>query len=158
MKYNNKSIFFIFAGFFFVFIVVDISYIYIAQKTWRGVSTEDSYRKGLKYNQTIAAVEEQKKLDWDLQLEYKSFGQKTGELQVILLDNNKPITDANLIVNIKRPVQEGQDFSINLKFNSITQKYQSFIKFPLIGQWDLEIVVVRGGDVLQKVVRLIINY
>ena len=40
-----KFIPWIFAIFFCVFIIVDIAYIIIAEKTWRGLSTEDGYQK-----------------------------------------------------------------------------------------------------------------
>ena len=106
-----------FVIFFSTFIIVDIAYIFVAEKTWRGLATEDGYQKGLKYNQAIDAVKEQKKLGWDMQIKYQPSGTKIGNLQVNLLNkNHHTIDDANLSVNIKRPVQEGKDFSVNLKF------------------------------------------
>ena len=78
----------IFAAFFSTFIIVDIAYIIIAEKTWRGMATEDGYQKGLKYNQTISAVKKQKELGWILQIKYNSSITKTGVLSVSLTDKN----------------------------------------------------------------------
>jgi nitrogen fixation protein FixH len=64
MKLNDIKIYwpyFLF-GIFVVAIVVNIIYIYIAQKTWTGIYTPDAYRKGLEYNQAIKNVEDQYKL------------------------------------------------------------------------------------------------
>ena len=153
-----KFIPWIFAIFFCVFIIVDIAYIIIAEKTWRGLSTEDGYQKGLKYNQTIKSVQEQKELGWQLKIKYQSTASKIGILQVKLLDkNNQIITNANLTTNIKRPVQEGKDFTIQLKFNPSTATYDAPINFPLIGQWDIEVEAQKNKDIYQDIKRLVIK-
>ena len=147
-----------FVIFFSTFIIVDIAYIFVAEKTWRGLATEDGYQKGLKYNQAIDAVKEQKKLGWDMQIKYQPSGTKIGNLQVNLLNkNHHTIDDANLSVNIKRPVQEGKDFSVNLKFDYTTSSYKSLVNFPLIGQWDLEVIATKNDDVYQDVKRIVVR-
>lgn len=153
-----KRIAWIFAIFFSTFIIVDIAYITVAEKTWRGLATEDGYQKGLKYNQTIEAVKEQKELGWKLQIKYQPQVNKRGALLVELLDkNNQKINDAKLTANIKRPVQEGKDFAVDLKFDTKTQNYNSTIEFPMIGQWDVEIVARKNDDVYQDIKRLVIR-
>ncbi len=148
----------IFAAFFSTFIIVDIAYIIIAEKTWRGMATEDGYQKGLKYNQTISAVKKQKELGWILQIKYNSSITKTGVLSVSLTDkNNQKITDANVTANFKRPLQEGKDFSVDLKFDAAKGVYNSTINFPLIGQWDIEVVARRDDKVYQDTKRLVIR-
>jgi len=153
-----KRIAWIFAIFFSTFIIVDIAYIITAEKTWRGLATEDGYRKGLQYNQAIEAVKEQRELGWKMEIKYRVVETKNGVLAIKLLDkNNQKITDANLIANIKRPVQEGKDFSADLKFNPSTQSYNSAVEFPMIGQWDIEIIARRNEEVYQDVKRLVIR-
>jgi nitrogen fixation protein FixH len=157
-----KRIAWIFAIFFSTFIIVDIAYITIAEKTWRGLVTEDGYQKGLQYNQTIEAVKEQKELGWKLQIKYQATDTKKGVLLVELLNkNNQKIVDANLVANIKRPVQIGQDFVVELKFDAETASYNSVVEFPMIGQWDVEIIAktndVRKNDIYQDVKRLVIR-
>jgi nitrogen fixation protein FixH len=153
-----KRIAWIFAAFFSTFIIVDIAYITVAQKTWRGLATEDGYQKGLKYNDTIEAVKTQKQLGWKLQINYQFEKTKTGILQVKLSDkNHQEIQDATITANMKRPVQEGKDFSVDLKFDTKTQSYNYAIEFPMIGQWDVEIIAQRNDDVYQDIKRLVVR-
>jgi len=155
---KSKLIPWIFVIFFSTFIIVDIVYIVIAEKTWRGLAIENGYQKGLKYNKTIEALREQKKLGWKMDIKYQVIKIKNGFLVVNLFDkNNQKIIDANLIANIRRPVQEGKDFSVNLKFNLSTQSYDSAVEFPMIGQWTVEVVARKGDDVYQDFKRWVIN-
>ena len=153
-----KLIAWIFAAFFSTFIIVDISYIIVAEKNWRGLATEDGYQKGLKYNDTIAAVKAQNQLGWKSQINYQFEKSKTGILQVKLFDkNHQEISTATITANMKRPVQEGKDFSVDLKFDTKTQSYNSAIEFSMIGQWDIEIVARKNDDVYQDIKRLVVR-
>lgn len=155
---KHKVISWFFAIFFLTFITVDICYIYIAEKTWRGLATDDSYEKGLRYNQAIQATKEQKKLGWSLQIKYHPGKVNEGNLTVLLLDKNmQTISNADLVANFKRPVQEGKDFSLPLAFDSKNKNYNSMVDFPLPGQWDVEIVAKRNNDIYQDVKRLVIH-
>jgi nitrogen fixation protein FixH len=89
---------------------------------------------------------------------YRAVATKNRVLRVKLLDkNNKEIKDAILITNIKRLVQEGADFELDLKFDDGLQGYVSKVEFLMIGQWDIEIVVSKGGDVYQDVKRVVVR-
>ncbi|MFT6220583.1 MAG: nitrogen fixation protein FixH [Myxococcota bacterium] len=157
-KKTNRLILFCFIAFFSTFLIVDIIYITISQKTWRGLATEDGYKKGLKYNETIEAVKKQKELGWDSKIKYQKKNSKKGFLQVDLLDkNDQKIRDANLTANFKRPAQVGYDFSLQLKFNSNISQYRSEVKFPLIGQWDIEIIAEKDSSIHQKVKRIVVQ-
>lgn len=148
----------IFICFFSVFIIVDIAYIIIAEKTWRGVAIKDGYQKGLKYNESLEKVKKQAALGWNLQIKYLAESNQKGDLQIVLKDSNGAvINDANVTSKIKRPVQEGFDFELSLKFDERNSTYQSAIQFPLKGQWDVEIVAKKGEDVMQEVKRLVIQ-
>jgi nitrogen fixation protein FixH len=155
---KTKNILWFFVIFFSTFIIVDICYIFIAEKTWRGLATEDGYQKGLKYNQTIEVAKEQKQLGWNLKINYQPQGKKIGNLVVRLSDkNNEVILGANIIAYIKRPVQEGVDFSQSLQLDPKTMTYQSLIEFPLIGQWDIDIVANKENKSYQDKKRFVIG-
>lgn len=50
----KKNLFIYFFGvFFLITFVVNIFFIYISQKTWKGVVAEDSYTTGLNYDEII---------------------------------------------------------------------------------------------------------
>ncbi len=158
MKTEQKpsKIPYFFVAFFAVIFIVDFSYIYISQKTWRGIATQNSYQKGLNYNQTIEAVKNQKSLGWKIDVKYRGDGNKNGVLTVILLDKNSAIIkDAKIIVNFKRPIQEGFDFSKNLEF--FGNKYETKIQFPLKGQWIFEVTAQKNDQILQEVKRYVVQ-
>jgi nitrogen fixation protein FixH len=154
-KQKSKIPYFFFA-FFAVILVVNIFFIYISKKTWRGVITEDSYQKGLHYNDAIKAVNEQKKLGWKMKINYSSSGKNSGSVKIDLEDkNSEKITDAKLYVNFKRPTQEGFDFTKSLEFDG--KEYRAEIVFPLAGQWDFEVVATKNYETFQTVKRYIIQ-
>lgn len=158
MKTDHKpsKIPYFFFAFFAVIFAVDFFYIYISQKTWRGIHTEDSYHKGLQYNQTLQEAKNQKNLGWKMAIKYRNDGKKTGVVTVNLTDKNSAIIkDAKVTINFKRPIQEGFDFSQELKF--INGQYQSTLDFPLKGQWDFEFVVEKDSQILQEVKRYIVQ-
>jgi len=157
MKEQKKSkIPYIFFVFFAVIFAVNFFYIYISQKTWRGLATDDAYQKGLHYNQILEAEKKQKELGWKMAISYRNLGENKGVLEIDLKDkNSQKISDAEIEVNFKRPTQEGKDFSQKLKFRDGV--FKADISFPLKGQWDFEIRAVRGEDVFQETDRNIIQ-
>jgi nitrogen fixation protein FixH len=157
-KKDNRIVLFFFIAFFSTFIIVDIAYITVSQKTWRGLATEDGYQKGLEYNQTIAAVKEQKELGWSSKIQYQARESRKGFLKVNLLDkNNQTIKNANLTANFRRPAQEGYDFVKELKFDSTILQYVADVEIPLIGQWDIEIICKQDSDIYQNTKRIVVE-
>ena len=147
---------YIFIIFFAIIFIVNFSYIYISQKTWRGIYTKNSYQKGLKYNQTLEYVKQQKANGLELDANFFSEKNNIGKLTVCLLDKNKQfIKDAKLIAKITRPTQEGFDFTQNLS----PQKncFVATINFPLKGLWNVEIQAFADKNVVQIVKRYVVQ-
>ena len=152
----------IFVAFFALFIAVDVIYIYVAKKTWRGTVTENAYEKGLKYNQTLISDKKQKDLGFKAKLNIKSINNKTTLLSFDLKDKNgKIIKDAKIKINLVRPTQTGFDFAEELLFETKNQNYQKIINFPLKGLWKVELqafVTINGQEeIFQYVERIIID-
>lgn len=156
---NKKSkIPYLFFIFFAVIFAVDGIYIYLAKKSWRGLATEDGYKKGLKYNETLDLVKKQNELGWSGKIRFEPTWQKSGNLHFNLFDKNKtPIKNALVIAKIIRPVQEGYDFELPLKYDVKSDSYLVKIDFPLKGQWDIELISSLDGKSYQDVKRLIIR-
>jgi nitrogen fixation protein FixH len=147
---------YLFVIFFGVIFAVDLTYIYVANKSWRGLATENGYQKGLKYNQTIEYSRKQKSLGWSAKIKYENLTQKSGILEVALFDKNgAAINDAAVKAVLTRPVQEGFDFEIKLPAKN--SRYISEITFPLKGQWNVEIQAVRGDQNFQDSKRFVIQ-
>lgn len=147
---------YIFFAFFGVIISVNLVYIYVAQKTWRGTTTDESYQKGLDYNAVLEQKEKQESLGWQVELKPINMGNSTMLFTLNLLDKNSfAITDADISIMFKRPTQDGFDFSVPADTSHETYSFK--VKFPLKGQWDAVIFVSRGEDKLYLSKRYIVK-
>jgi nitrogen fixation protein FixH len=153
---KKSKIPYIFIGFFVVIVLVNIFYIYLSKSTWHGIYTSDSYHKGLQYNTAIKLAKKQEDLGWNMQIQYRRISETRGAFMIGLRDKyTKPINDAKIFINFKRPSQEGLDFSEPVDFKNGV--YQVLVNFPFKGQWDVEVVVQRGSDIFQQVKRYVIE-
>lgn len=145
---------YVFFIFFAVVIAVNVFFVYISKQSWRGVVTEDAYQKGINYNKTIEQVKKQEELGWQVKVRYE--GAKNGVMMINVFDRKgKVINDANIYVEFRRPTQEGYDFAQAIPMSGGI--YISKINFPLLGQWEAQIVVNRNGEVFQEVKRYVIQ-
>lgn len=156
---NKKSkIPYFFFIFFAIFITVDIAFIYISKKTWRGTVTEDSYEKGRKYNRTILANKKQKELNWSGDISQKFIENQKSLLIFSLKDDaGQFIKNANIKLKLVRPTQTGFDFEDKLFFNKFNNKYQKEVNFPLKGLWKIEVQAFVGDKIFQYVQRIVID-
>lgn len=146
-------IFFIFFGIIFA---VDASFIYLAKKTSRGIQTQDSYKKGINYNEILEAKKKQQQLGWKAEIKYEKTGKNAAILRVKLADKNGAlIKNAKIIANFVRPTQEGYDFKQD--FIQQNNEYLMRVNFPLQGVWDVEIKAFKGDDIFQEVKRYIVK-
>lgn len=157
MEAQKKSkIPYIFFAFFAVIFAVDGFFIYLSQKTWRGVVTEDAYQKGIDYNLVLDEERRQEELGWKMTVYFENKGQKNGDLVINFQDKDlKLITDAEIFIEFKRPTQSGHDFSQKIEFTD--GSYKTNVQFPLKGQWDFMIRAKRDDDMFQKTKRFILQ-
>ncbi len=156
MTAKKSKIPYFFFVFFAVIFVVNIIYIYVSQKTWRGIVAQDAYHKGLHYNDVIAEAKKQNELGWNTQISYKNLGDKKGELVVVLTDKNGVvISDAQMKVVLKRPTQEGVDFDQDLQF--VKNVYKTTIQFPLQGQWDFLLMATKESETFKESKRYVVQ-
>lgn len=150
MKANKKSkIPYFFFAFFATFITVDSVYIYLANKSWTGTLIQNPYQKGLNYNQTIQQSKKQKQLNWQIKTNIESLGNKTAILTINLSNSSlKTIKNAEITAKFKRPTQEGFDFTKKILFNN--KNYSKTIKFPLKGQWKIELTIKKDNNIFKS--------
>lgn len=157
MKKKSK-IPYIFFIFFATFITADIFLIYLANKTWRGTVTENSYEKGRKYNKTLLNNKKQQGLGWQADLNYQSAKNKEGYIYLNLKDKKGLIIkNAQVAVKFVRPTQTGFDFQDQLYFSNQDQRYYQKIIFPLPGLWKVEIQAKVENKIFQYVKRIVIE-
>ncbi len=156
MTVKKSKIPYLFFVFFAVIFAVDAYQIYLSKKTWRGIVTEDSYHKGLHYNDVIDEAKKQQELGWKMQISYKNLGNKSGNLEIFLFDKNGvKISDAVVVVELRRPTQDGIDFKQEIKFGG--DSYKAKIDFPLAGQWDFRINASKLSDTFRESKRYVVR-
>jgi len=97
----------VFLGFFATVFVVDGFMIYKAVSTFGGIETQDAYRRGLAYNERIAAGAEQERLGWSDELSFVAEGER---VRVALADKNGvPVEGVALTASIGRPATDRFD-------------------------------------------------
>jgi len=139
-------------GFFSVFIIVDGFFWYLASDSHTGLVTEQPYEKGLAYNDTVAASDEQLALGWSSKVRLEG-----NSVVVSLTDKDgTAITGAELDVKFMRPTVEGYDFSARLS-ESDSGVYKTAVEFPLDGQWDVRIFVSWNQQQYQKTTRVMVR-
>ncbi len=77
---KGRHVLMVFVGFFLVVFAVNGVFLYSAISTYTGIVSVEPYRKGLNYNERIAAEEAQKAQGWHEALEVTRNGQVTLRL------------------------------------------------------------------------------
>jgi len=98
---SGRHVLFGLIAFFAIVLVTDAYMIYKAVSTFGGLETDDAYRKGLAYNDRIAAANAQAKRGWRDQLNYLPH---TKRLRIVLLDRDGAgVSNLNMTASIGRP-------------------------------------------------------
>ena len=159
MRKSDRWIPWYFVAFFIGLTILNAFFLYIATSTHTGVVTENSYEKGLNYNDTIAAYESQQALDFDGAIVFHD----EGVLRFALHDAKASALDISMVTAyVSRPTQAGYDFSVVLpRVESVTKAdagmYETKIDFPLKGQWDVRITAEWHGQHFQKHKRILVK-
>ena len=153
MRFNKFKIYwpyFIF-GSFIIVLIVNIAYVVVANDTWRGLFTENSYKKGLNHNRTLEKAEEQKKLGITILTSIKKSSEGVFLIETLVKDKNyKIIPDLKVFYRIKYRPDSKYDFYVQSMQND--RAYRSAtINFPKSGDWEIETVVSNGEFVAQDV-------
>lgn len=150
IRKSDKYIPWYFVAFFLVIAIVDGIFVTVATSTHTGVVTENAYKKGLNYNETIAASDQQNKLGWDAQIAYAK-----PALSFSLKDaNNAAIIGAKVTAHITRVTQSGHEFTLPLTDNK-DGTYSHNVAFPLKGLWNVGITAQWKQQNYQKSKRII---
>ena len=101
----------ILVAFFGSIFAVNGYFIFTSLATHSGVVSEEPYRKGLGYNQRIAADDRQTALRWQVDLDVKA----TGAVKLALVDaSGKPIVNKRVSLQVGRPSTRSFDRTIAL--------------------------------------------
>lgn len=129
-------------GFFTIILLVNGVFLYSALSTHTGVVASEPYRKGLAYNDRIAADERQGEQGWSEQIALTP----DGRLDVRLFDKDKaPIRGLVVNARVGRPVTAGFDIATTLK-EIEAGDYAADLGKLSDGSWIVSIEVLRPDD------------
>jgi nitrogen fixation protein FixH len=94
-------------AFFGVMLIANGIFVYFAVATFSGGDTSNAYRKGLDYNQTIAADELQTARGWTAEIGYDD---ALGRLRLSVRDRDgAPVTGLSFEAALSRPATDKED-------------------------------------------------
>ena len=143
-KIEGRHVLYMLLGFFGVMGGVNAIFVYFALTSFSGISVEDSYLKGLSYNEEIASSKDQASREWISDFEFVDLGNKKAIVSLRLSDRDGArLSGVVAQLNIRRPAQDEQDRQLTMMPRQ--GEFQSELEFPYAGQWDLSILVTGGG-------------
>lgn len=146
-----------FVAFFGVVLLANGAMIFFAFESWTGVGTSEAYKKGLAYNEQIAAAEAQAEQGWHAALDYAPEDGLTGRLSLSLSDRHEtPLNDALVTVELVRPTQEGHDFTVELAPEG-AGRYATSFDFPLAGLWEARLTAEHARGSHRLTARLMVR-
>lgn len=96
--------------FFGTIITVNLFLAYSAGTTWTGLVVKNTYVESQKFNDRTDAFKKQAAMGWQYDVTYTD-----GQLSISLLDSfSAPLKNAIVVADIGRPVQEGEDQTLQL--------------------------------------------
>jgi nitrogen fixation protein FixH len=117
-------------AFFGVMLIANGLFVYFALSTFTG-SDSDPYRRGLHYNDTLAAAERQTDKGWQSALSYDA---AKGRLLLGLTDDkSRPVRGLQIKAVVGRPVTDKEDRTLELQ-EQASGVYAADIDLPS-GQW-----------------------
>lgn len=143
---------YIYVGAFGVVLAVNLIFMMSAVKTFSGVSTDQAYEKGLKYNERMDAQRAQKQLGWSVKAEVRPLDgglPHSADIVLTVRDRNGlPVTGLAVDADFIRPTAEGHDKS--LPFTEQGEgRYLLRLSLTLGGQWEMSARAHRGEQLYQ---------
>ena len=149
-KFTGKKALLWFVGFFLVVFAVNGIMVYIALGTWGGLETQDAYRKGLHFNDKIAAAEEQRQSGWDIKIGHTPQQQQGDRIDIAVRWPEQDLPPAQVIARITRSVTDAYDQDVTLT-RSEGNLFTGPVTLPEAGQWNLNILVIRPDGLTYQV-------
>ena len=135
---DGRHVLFGMIAFFGVIFAANIVFVILATDTFTGLWTDDPYRKGLHYNETIEAYHAQQAAGWSYDVELAG-----DALQGRGVDrNDKPVDALTLEGRIGRPTTDAFDREVRFAWQG-PGLYTAAMPGLAPGQWDVSLSVQR---------------
>jgi nitrogen fixation protein FixH len=137
-------------AFFGVMLVANGIFVYFAVATFSGGDTSNAYRKGLNYNETLAAAERLAARGWQSQIAYDD---RAGRLSVSVRDREEaPVTGLSIEAALSRPATAQKDQVVGL-IEAEPGVYAAEVKLAP-GLWVISVAPTEASDASEPVYRL----
>jgi len=130
---------------FVVVLAANAIMVFFAFDSFTGVSTDDAYRRGLGFNEQLAAKQKAAALGWQVaaRLDRKEAG---GRLVLALHDKaGVPLSSAAVRAEFRRPIERGLDFTVALTPRG-AGRYVAPVRAPRAGQWQVVFHIALGSN------------
>ena len=119
--------------------------VFFAFDSFTGVSTDDSYRRGLGFNKQLEAQERATALAWQVAARFDR-NTEGGRLTLALRDKaGRPLSSATVRAEFRRPIEPGLDFTVALTPRG-DGRYDAPVHAPRRGQWQVLFHIALGSD------------
>ena len=146
---TGRKVLYILLGFFGVMFVANGIFTYFAVSTFNGLVANDSYRRGLEYDERLAAEAQQERLGWTADLNLSDRG---DELRLNLAgENGRPVSGRLVRVRVGRPATDKFDRTVLLN-ETAPGTYSREISLPGDGNWLASLEILEGFDEAKSVV------
>jgi nitrogen fixation protein FixH len=140
----------VFLGFFGAIFVMNGALIYEALSTNSGLVANEPYRKGLHYNERIAADERQAGLGWTDKLDVR----RDGGVALVLTDSaGQPVTGLKVETVLGRPATNREDMRLALS-EVAPGRYEAHAAPLAAGSWLVALDVRSGAGTGDPIYRL----
>lgn len=136
-------------AFFGVIFAVNGVMTYFALNTFSGLAVDDAYRKGLRYNQQIAAADAQAAMGWRGELIYRD---GPGVLRLTLIDQAElPLRDLRVEGVLGRPASAQEDRAIAF-VQTTPGVYEATVGLLPGGQWSARLSAFQGSETMPYII------
>jgi nitrogen fixation protein FixH len=139
-----------------VIVAANAALIGFALSSWTGITAEGVFRQTSGFNDELAGARAQAALGWTADVRFRAAGDRAGTLTVTVLDAaGVPLQGAKVTATFERPTLDGLDFPAVLAPGA-AGAYAAATRFPLAGQWDVNLLVERDGQTFRLLRRLFV--
>jgi nitrogen fixation protein FixH len=135
--------------FFGIIFTANGAFLYLALSTYTGIVSNEPYRKGLNYNERIAADKAQHKMGWSSAITLAKGG---DSIDVVLRNRSgNPITGLGFDGRLGRPATEALDVALPLK-EIEPGRYRGTFATLAPGAWQIDLVAKQLTSEGEKIV------
>lgn len=140
---RSRYIPWLFVGGFALVVAVNAIMIWFAVGSFAGLYTEKPRDRGLHYNEVLAEQQRRDALGWRVEAAWLP---EFSRLEIALFDaDGRPLAPGRLTAELVRPVEKRPPIGVALGATEIGH-FAGHVDLPERGNWDLDIVVERGGE------------